>query len=150
MKVEKCFTVAAPQTRVWEFITSPKDVGPCLPGCESVEILGDGKYKATIKVQVGPIKTKFNVDVETTEERPPEFSAYVTRGEEGGRASRVSADSTLSLKALDEAHTEVTYTSEISVVGRLGKFGLGIMKKKADAMGEEFVAALRERIERSA
>ncbi|MEQ9125811.1 MAG: 4-hydroxybenzoyl-CoA reductase, partial [Alphaproteobacteria bacterium] len=67
--------------------------------------------------------------------------------EEGGKASRVSADSTLALKALDESQTEVTYASDVSVVGRLGKFGLGIMKKKAKSMGEEFAAKFRERVE---
>jgi hypothetical protein len=35
----------------------------------------------------------------------------------------------------------------VSVVGRLGKFGLGMMKKKAKQMGEEFAEAFRERVE---
>ena len=147
MKIEKTFTVAASREQVWKVITSPELIAPCIPGCQSVEVTGPGAYKAEVKVQVGPIKAGFKLDVETTEERPPEYSAYTTRGEEGGKASRVSADSTLVLKRLDDDHTEVTYASEISVVGRLGKFGLGIMKKKADAMGEQFVQALRERVE---
>jgi len=111
-------------------------------------VTGPGTYKAEVKLQVGPIKAGFKLDVETTEERAPEYSAYTTRGEEGGRASRVSADSTLALKHIDDEHTEVTYASEISVVGRLGKFGLGIMKKKAEAMGDQFVDSLRERVEK--
>ena len=32
-------------------------------------------------------------------------------------------------------------------MGRLGKFGLGMMKKKADTMGDEFVAQMRTAIE---
>ncbi len=147
MKIEESFTVQAPIDRVWEFITDPEQVGPCLPGCEEIEVLGPTTYKARIKVALGPIKTTFKVDVEVTEERPPEFAASVTRGEEGGKASRVSADSTLALKALDESQTEVTYASDVSVVGRLGKFGLGIMKKKAKSMGEEFAAKFRVRVE---
>ncbi len=147
MKIEKCFVVAAPHEEVWAFITTPERVAPCLPGCDEVEAVGDNKYKANIKVQVGPIKTAFKVDVEATEERAPEFAAYSTRGEEGGRASRISATSTLALKPLDTGRTEVTYTSEVSIVGRLGKFGAGMMKKKADAMGDEFVTALRAELE---
>lgn len=150
MKIEKCFTVAAPRERVWQFITSPEDIAACLPGCEGVEVAGEGKYKTTVKVQAGPIKTSFKVDVEATEERAPEFAAYVTRGEEGGRASRVSANSTLTLKPVDGDRTEVSYVSDIAIVGRLGKFGAGIMKKKADAMGEEFAQAFRLELEGSA
>lgn len=147
MKIEKCFDVAAPHDEVWRFITSPQQVGTCVPGCEEVELIGEDQYKATLKVQVGPIKTSFKVDVEATEQRAPQFAAYVTKGEEGGRASRINATSTLLLKPLDATRTEVTYASDISIVGRLGKFGAGIMKKKADSIGDEFVTALKEQLE---
>jgi len=147
MDIERTFQVAAPQGEVWEFITSPERVAPCLPGCEGVEMTAPGQYRALIKVKVGPIKTSFKVEVETVEERPPEFAAYRTRGEEGGKASRINADSTLALAAIDDTHTEVTYTSKINVVGRLGKFAGGVMKKMAESMSDQFVAALRERVE---
>lgn len=147
MDIERTFTVAAARERVWQFITSPDEVAPCLPGCQRVEIVGPGKYKALIQVKVGPIKTSFNVDVDTVEERPPEYAAYSTRGEEGGKASRLSAESTLALRAVDEGHTEVTYTSKINVVGRLGKFAGGVMKKMAESMSDQFVDAFRKRVE---
>jgi len=149
MKIEKRFTVHAPLEDVWRFITAPQQAAACIPGCQAVEVLGASRYKATIKVQVGPIKTTFNVDVEATEQRPPGYFAYVTTGEEGGRASRIRAESTLALKPVNDndQETEVQYTSDINIVGRLGKFGLGMMKKKADSLGDEFVANLCERLE---
>ncbi len=119
----------------------------CFPGCQGVTPLGEDRYKAAIKVKIGPIKTVFNVNFEATEERPPEYSAYTTRGEEGNRASRLKAESTLSLSPLDDCRTMVVYTSDLSLVGRLGKFGLGVMMKKADSMGDEFVQALCAQIE---
>ena len=48
---------------------------------------------------------------------------------------------------LDAATTEIAYSSEVSLVGRLGKFGLGIMKKKAKETGEAFARAFRARLE---
>ena len=51
------------------------------------------------------------------------------------------------LTALDEATTEVMYSSEISMIGRLGKFSQGMMNKVADSIGESFVQALRKEIE---
>ena len=147
MRIEKRFNVNAPQDQVWRFITAPEQVAACIPGCQSVEAIGANKHKVTIKVQVGPIKTTFVVDVEVTEERPPEFSSYVTTGEEGGRASRIRAESSLALKPVNGSQTEVHYTSDINIVGRLGKFGLGMMQKIADSMNDEFVAALRGKLE---
>lgn len=147
MRIDKSFAIEAPHDKVWKFVSSPEKVGMCFPGCQSVTALGGDKYKAVIKVQIGPIRTIFNVDFETTEKRPTEFLSYTSRGEEGNRASRLKAESTLTLTPLDEYRTQVVYTSELSIVGRLGKFGLGMMKKKADSMGDEFVQVLRTQIE---
>jgi len=147
MKIEKRFVIEAAQETVWDFISLPEKVGMCFPGCQGVNKLGDGKYQTDIKVQIGPIKTVFNIEFEETEIRPMEYFAYTSRGEEGHRASRLKANSTLTLSPLDGNRTQVDYESELSIVGRLGKFGLSMMKKKADAMGDEFIAALRSQIE---
>lgn len=96
---------------------------------------------------MGPIKTKFSVQIETQEENPPEFASYLTKGEEGTKSSRLKASSTLSLISLEDQLTEVTYTSDINLLGRLGKFGSGMMQKVADSIGEEFVAGMKEQIE---
>lgn len=147
MKIEQTFTVAAPAERVWEFITDLKQVAPCVPGLEKVESISETKYKASVKVAVGPIKTRFNVDVEITEQSKPVHLLSVTRGEEGGRASMLSTRNELRLKDLGDGSTEVYYSSDVSVTGRLGKFGLGIMKKKAKSLGDEFAENLRNKIE---
>ena len=147
MKIEKSFTVVAPRENVWEFITSPESVAPCIPGCEQVEQVGPKKYRAGIRIKIGPIRTKFKVDIDVLEERPPEFASYQTQGVEGGKASRIKAVSKLSLTEIDSATTEVLYTSEINLIGRLGKFSQGMMNKVADSIGEDFILALRKEIE---
>lgn len=149
MKIEKTFTLSAPQEQVWSFITDPQKVAQCIPGCEGAEEKERGKYAAAINVKVGPIRTTFHLDIEQTEQRQPEFASYLGKGEEGSRASRISSVSTLALKSLSVNSTEVTYTSDINITGRLGKFGGGMMQKIADSIGEEFVGALKARLERS-
>ena len=59
----------------------------------------------------------------------------------------LTANSELRLTAINSDETEVYYLSEVSLVGRLGKFGLGMMKKKAKAIGEEFAESFRTQIE---
>jgi carbon monoxide dehydrogenase subunit G len=146
MKIDKQFTVDASQQAVWDFITSPDKVAPCIPGCDDVEAIGPGKYRAAIKLEAGPIKTTFHLTVTATEERPPEYCSYQTQGEEGGKASRLSATSSLTIVPLGEHQCEVSYASEITIAGRLGKFGAGVMKKIADKMSDKFVTALRAEI----
>jgi carbon monoxide dehydrogenase subunit G len=112
-----------------------------------VEEVAPGQYKALVKIKVGPIRTSFFVDIKTTEERAPEYAAYLTKGQEGGRASRLSAESSLSLEAIDDECTDVTYTSHIKLVGRLGKFADGVLKKIADSISDRFIAAMRAKLE---
>lgn len=147
MKIQKTFTVDSPQEQVWSFITDPQKVAKCIPGCDGAEEKSHGKYAATINAKVGPIRVSFNIEIERIEERPPEFASYQSKGEEGSRASRISAASTLALKSVSAGSTEVTYASDINIVGRLGKFGGGMMQKIADNMGEEFVAKLKGELE---
>ena len=147
MKIEETFSVNAPVDRVWAFMMDPDLMAPCIPGCSDVEVLGDNTYRANVKVAVGTIKTSFNVSVELTEQDAPTYAASVTRGEEGGKASMLTANSELRLTSVNSEETEVYYLSEVSLVGRLGKFGLGMMKKKAKAIGAEFAESFKLRIE---
>ncbi len=147
MKIEASFIVHAPRDRVWAAITDPARVAPCVPGRESIEIAGPGRYRARVAVAVGPIKATFNLEVDVTEETPPSFAASTTRGEEGTRASVLTAHNELHLAALEGGATEVRYVSDISITGRLGRFGLGIMRKKAAALGDDFAEAFRACVE---
>jgi uncharacterized protein len=148
--IEDHFVVKAARERVWAAITDPSIVAPCVPGCQGVTVISPTLYKAKIGVQLGVIKADFNVEVELTEQSPPVEMRSRTRGEEGSRASSISAENTLRLVELSASETDVTYSSEVSVVGRLGKFGLGVMKKKAQALGHDFAAAFKSRLESAA
>lgn len=147
MLIEGSFIIAAPQQRVWEKITDAGLMAGCIPGCEAIEVVDARTYKARVKIAVGPISARFDLVVEVTEEVPPHRVVSITRGDEGTRASLVSAENRLELKALEDGSTEVTYASEASVTGRLGKFGLGVMKKKAQSLSEEFVRNFRAKVE---
>lgn len=149
MKIEETFRVRAPIDRVWGFITDPGRVARCIPGCSDVEVLGENDYRASVKVGIGPIKTSFHVSVELTRREPPTYIATVTRGEEGGKASTLSAHSELRLSPITAEETEVHYASDVSVFGRLGRFGLGMMKKKAKEIGDEFAESLKSQLETS-
>lgn len=147
MRIEDRFVVAAPRERVWAAITDPAVVVPCVPGCQGVTMVSPTLYKAAIRVAVGPIKAEFNLEVEVTGEEPPQEVRSRTRGEEGSRASSVSSENVMRLAELGPQETEVYYASEVSVVGRLGRFGLGVMKKKAESLGRDFAAAFKSKVE---
>jgi carbon monoxide dehydrogenase subunit G len=150
MRIEGSFIVAAPRERVFAEITDPALMASCVPGCEAIEVVDPKTYRARVLIEVGPIKARFNLIVEVKSEEPPERVISVTRGEEGSRASMLSANNELVLAPAEGGGTEVKYVSEVSVTGRLGKFGLGIMKKKAEQLGAKFADNFRGKIEAAA
>src|ERR1700728_1421529 len=138
MRIEDRFSISASRERVWQAIRNPDVVASCLPGCREVEVISPTSYKAKIRVQLGPIKADFNVDVDITS---------AIEQEEGGRASSLSSENVLRLSSLDTDTTVLHYSSDVTVVGRLGKFGLGVMRKKAESLGHEFAVAFKQKIE---
>lgn len=146
MYIERTFILDAPLQRAWAFLNQPQEMGGCLPGCHTVEVVEPGKYKASVGLKVGPIKVGFDVQVETGEERPPEYATYTMRGADKDGSSKVSANCTLALKAVAARRTEITYTSNVQIVGKLGKFAGGVMQKFADSINDQFIAAVTKRV----
>lgn len=131
---------------MWAAILDPEVVGPCIPGCGAIEVLSPTEYRATVRVAIGPIGTSFNLVVSVTEVVAHERVVSVTRGEEGSRASILSATNLLTVRAREDGGTEVAYASDVSLSGRLGKFGLGLMKKKAADLADTFAKNLAARL----
>ena len=150
MKIADSFVVAAPVERTWRAIRDPQVVGACLPGCEEIEAVSPTLYRTRIGVKLGPIAAKFAAEVEVLEEEPPVRVVTVTRGEEGGRASHLRSDNILTLAPADDGGTRVSYEADMTVTGRLAKFGFGVMKKKAQSLASEFAGNLEARVNEAA
>ena len=67
MKLEQSVAVQAPKAKLWDLLMDVPRVAKCVPGVESVEALGDDKYRGTLKVSVGPIKLALQGDISITD-----------------------------------------------------------------------------------
>ena len=144
MLIESEFDVPAPPQTLLARLMDPGFTAACLPGCEEMERIDDTRYRVVVLIAMAGIKARFDLLVEIT--RRDEANVWaVTRGEEGGQSSTLQADSHVSLLPV-EGGTRVSYRTEVNVAGRLGRFALGMMKKKAQSMGDEFAANLRRRL----
>jgi uncharacterized protein len=144
MLIDGSFVVRAPPEQVLARLFDARAMASCLPGCESIEALSDDRYHAIVAIALAGVKARFDLQVEITSREPDGIRA-VTRGEEGGNASTLEATSDVRLSVVPEG-TRVDYRSEVAVTGRLGRFALGMMKKKAQSMGDEFATNLQAQL----
>ena len=59
MKIEGANDIPAPRERVWAAFLDPDTLARALPGCEGLEAIGPGEYKAKMKIGVAAIKGTF-------------------------------------------------------------------------------------------
>jgi len=140
MRIEGSFEIGLPRSLVWQRIKDPSLMAGCIPGCQNINQIDDRNYSATVAIKVGIISASFDLSVEVTREEEPSTLHSRTKGQEGSRASMISTDNVVTLTEINPKQTRLDYASEVMVSGRLGKYGLGMMRKTVDRMADEFAA----------
>lgn len=145
MLIEGSFPASASAQDLLRHLFDAQLMASCLPGCESLEQLEPDLYRTVLLISLAGISARFVLRL-AVNRRLGNCIWIETRGEEGGNASYLQADSEVSVSETAQGSL-VQYRSEVSVTGRLGRFALGMMKKKAQSMGREFAANLQERLQ---
>ena len=137
--------VELPATRqvVWEALNDPEVLKACIPGCQSLEKVGDS-LQAVAKVKVGPVAATFKGKVDLLDLDPP--NGYRISGEgEGGVAGFAKGGATVKLSDIPEG-TKLAYDVEAQVGGKIAQLGArlidGVAKKMADQFFADFAAAV--------
>ena len=128
--------IEASVERVWEALNDPEVLKASIPGCESLEKKSDTEMTATVTLKIGPVKAKFNGEVELKNLNPP--YSYTIAGEgKGGIAgfAKGGADVTL---AEDGVATVLTYTAKADVGGKIAQLGSRLIDSTSKKLAGEF------------
>ena len=138
MEFEKATTVAAPIGRVWQMLLDPGVMGACVPGMESIDVVSDTEYLVNIYVKVSFVSARFKVRTRIVETQPPRYLRSEGAGEDSSLANSLRQSSEVFLTDQGGEATELRMKLKVEVCGRLGGFGMNIIKTKADRMWEDF------------
>ena len=145
MLISETFSIDISIQTLYNFLLDAQSVGACMPGCESVEVIGENEYDSIIKTKVGGISAKFKVRTVISETVPFNLIRTVGHGKEIRNLGQFKQKTEIALKELSSNETEVSYQSDVSIVGRLATFGDRIMRSKAKTMGQEFADAVKSK-----
>jgi carbon monoxide dehydrogenase subunit G len=138
VEIEKTLLLDAPPARVWALLLDPNAMGACVPGMESIEVVSDDEYVAVMKVKIAFISARFKLKTRIVERDEPRYLRAEGTGEDASVASSLKQTSEMWLQERDVGGTELRMKVKVDVLGRMGTFGLGVMKTKADRMWDEF------------
>jgi uncharacterized protein len=135
----------APRETVWAKLIDPEVLKVCIPGCESLEVIGENEFQAVATNKIGPVKARFKGKVRLTEIDAP--NGYKISGEgDGGVAGFAKGGATVKLTDKDGG-TLLTYNVEAQIGGKLAQLGQrlvnGAAKKLADDFFVRFAAAVK-------
>jgi carbon monoxide dehydrogenase subunit G len=134
---------ASPE-RVWAFVMDVPSVARCIPGCEGVEALGDDRYKATVKVKVGPIGLSLASEISIVDKDEAAKSASL-RVEAADKRVGGAVKATMAMKlSAHDGGTRLDVSTDANVMGRIGDFGQAVIRKKADQTLTEVAENLRK------
>ncbi len=147
MIIEEKFSVKSPIQKLWDSLLDPQIIGPCIPGCEAVEPINDREYDSVIKARVGFIAVRFKIKTVIEEIVPYRFIRTVGKGNEQKKLGHFRQKTEINFNELSENETEVSYRSDVSIVGKLATFGDRILRAKAKEIGKQFAEAVKKRLE---
>ena len=129
----------APRERVYASLIDPEILRRCIPGCESLELIGERTYAATLKAGVGSIKGAFKGTVRLEDMRPPEHYRIVVEGK--GIVGFAKGSANFDLLEQDGS-TMINYSGELQVGGTIAGVGQRMIQGAAKMMAGRFFTAL--------
>ena len=145
MNFSQTCSISASRQKVWNFLMDMENVSRCLPGVESMEKLEEDTYQGVYKIKVGPIALKFQgtlqFEVRDQEQWHVGMQAEAKDRRLGGGV-RARLDVDLAEQGPDQTQMEVNLESY--VLGKVGEFGQPVMRKKTNAILQEFARRVSE------
>ena len=142
MRLEGQFRVQAPQDKVYDFLTDPRQVSQHMPDVREVEIEDEDHFTVKARVGISHIKGTMVMKLTITNRQPPTSTTVIGKGT--GLASVVDMVTGFTLQA-DDGDTLVNWTGDVTVSGSLASFGpQGLLDRMARKNVETFIEGIRK------
>ncbi|MDB5372451.1 MAG: hypothetical protein JWP04_1093 [Belnapia sp.] len=129
--------IPAPRQQVWEALNDPQSLQAAIPGCESVERIGDDQFQAKVSLKLGPMSAKFGGKVKLENLNPP--ASYTITGEgNGGAMGFAKGGADVALEELGPSETLLTYSVKAQVGGKMAQLGGRLIDSTAKQMADQF------------
>jgi carbon monoxide dehydrogenase subunit G len=140
MELTGSVMIPAARASVWQALNDPQVLGECIPGCEEVRQVSPDELLARVAVKLGPVRARFVGRILKSDVRENEGYRLEFEGS-GGAAGFAKGSSSVTL--IDRgAHTELSYSTNAAVGGKLGQIGGRLIDVSARQLADQFFQSL--------
>ena len=126
----------APRADVWATLNDPAVLKACIPGCETLDVIGENEFQAVAMNKIGPVKARFKGKVKLTDIDPP--NGYKISGEgDGGVAGFAKGGASVALSDKDGG-TLLIYNVDAQIGGKLAQLGQRLVNGAAKKLADQF------------
>lgn len=136
MELQGSVTIPATPEQVWQALNDPDVLRQCIPGCEEVQQISAEEIHARVLLRMGPVRARFAGKVKMTDVRP--LQGYTLNFEGSGGSAGFARGSSVVTLAQVEGGTQLAYTAQASVAGKLGQIGGRLMDASAGQLAGKF------------
>ena len=137
--IQKQFEVNEPIEKVWSYLADPTKIVTCVPGASLTEKIDDRNFNGQVAMKLGPVKVKFNGEVEIVELDKANLQMQL-KGKGLDAKGKGSAD--MKMKGvLNEIPngTAVNFEMQLSIIGKLAQFGARLIDQVTDQVLNQFI-----------
>jgi len=132
------------QDVTWSSIIDPEVLKVCIPGCESMDKVGDNEYAMVMGAKVGPVSAKFKSKITLADVDAPNSYTLIFEGQ-GGVAGFAKGEAHVRLSPEGEA-TRLQYTAKATIGGKLAQVGSRLVDGVAKKLAENFFTKFNEHV----
>ncbi|WP_346620988.1 carbon monoxide dehydrogenase subunit G [Blastococcus montanus] len=144
MKLDGSAVLHGDPEKVWDVITDPAVLARTIPGCETLEQVGDDEYKMNVSVGVGAIKGTYAGEVRLADKQHPK--CYVMHAAGAGAPGNARAQVTINLEPAGEGTTTLTYSADAVIGGPVAGVGQRMITGVAKRMAGQFFKAIDDEL----
>ena len=136
--------IPATQQQTWDALNDPAMLKQCVPGCESIDPLGENQYQVLMVARVGPVSAKFKGKLTLSDIQAPDSYSIAFEGQ-GGPAGFAKGGAHVRLTPEAEK-TKLSYDVKASVGGKLAQIGSRLIDAAARKVADDFFRNFNQKV----
>jgi carbon monoxide dehydrogenase subunit G len=145
MKIQNEIEISAPPDELFELLSDPERVAPCMPGA-SLAGKDDDSYEGTVKLKVGPITASYQGTLHFVElDRENRRAVMRASGQETSGQGNAEATITASVSGSD-SQSVLSMETDMEVRGKAAQFGRGALGNVSQKILQQFARNLESQV----